>query len=84
MIHWPAAGKVSKVTAEILERFKKTSAVKELEQDPREWTLVSWPWMPDAPYPTLFRNAEGDERFCVMEADGRWQMKVMPGHVLQV
>jgi hypothetical protein len=62
MVRWPAADRMSKVSASIVERFKKTSEAKDLEQDAREWVLSSWPWMPDAPYPFIARSTDGSEQ----------------------
>jgi hypothetical protein len=68
---------MTKISAGILDRFKKTAAAKELEQDAREWTFVSWAWMPDPPHNLVLRSADMEERYVVMEADGRWQMRVI-------
>ena len=75
MIHWPAPDRLSKIAAGILERVKKTAAAKELEQDAREWTLVNWSWLPDPPYTMTLRSPEGEERYLLIEADGRWTMR---------
>lgn len=77
MIHWPAPEKLTKISAGILDRFKKTAAAKELEQDSREWSFVSWAWLPEPPYALVLRSADSEERYFLMEGDGRWQMRVI-------
>ncbi len=75
MVRWPAPERMSKVSLAIVERFKKTAAAKDLEQDAREWALVNWPWMPDAPYKIVVRAGVEEQREFVCEADGLWRMK---------
>jgi hypothetical protein len=77
MVRWPAAEKMSRVSAGIVERFQKTAGAKELEQDAREWVLVNWPWLPEAPYSFVARASDGEERQWVGDADGRWVMRVI-------
>ena len=77
MITWPASDKLSKTAVGTLERFKKTAAAKELEQDARAWSFISWAWLPEAPYAFTLRSADHEERQYVVEGDGRWQMKVL-------
>jgi hypothetical protein len=72
MVRWPAADRMSKTSATVLERFKKTAAAKELDQDSREWVLMNWPWVPDPPYTIVARASDGEERRCVMGEDGLW------------
>ena len=45
---------------------------RDLEQDAREWVLVNWPWVPDAPYAIVARAADGEERQLSGDAAGRW------------
>jgi hypothetical protein len=77
MVRWPSVDRLSRVSAIVLERFKKSSAAKELELDEREWTLVNWAWMPDAPFPFLARTL-GEERRYTGDADGCWTMRSFP------
>jgi hypothetical protein len=72
MIRWPAQGRMSAVSARVVEKFKKSAAVKDLEQDPREWVLVNWPWVPDPPYTFVVRSSDGEQRRWVMGEDGLW------------
>lgn len=76
MVRWPTSNRLSRVSATVLERFKKTSGAKELEQDARDWVLVNWPWMPDAPYVITARASDSEQREWVGEADGIWSMRV--------
>jgi hypothetical protein len=75
MVRWPAPDRLSKVSSAVLERFKKTSGAKELEQDPREWILVNWPWLPDAPYSIVARSADGEERQLQGDEAGGWVIR---------
>ena len=85
MIGWPAPEKLSKISAGLIEKFKKTAAAKELEQDPREWSLISWSWMPDPPHAFTLRSSDNEERYVISEGDGRWQMRIVhPAHVVHV
>ena len=72
MIRWPLPERMSKVSASVLERFKKAGVAKELEQDSREWVLVNWPWVPDPPFTIVARATDGEERRCIMGEDGLW------------
>jgi hypothetical protein len=74
MLRWPAPERLSKVSAGVLEKFKKTGIVKDLEQDSQEWVLLNWPWMPEPPYTIVTRAANGEERRFVMGEDGLWTM----------
>ena len=76
MIVWPPPDKLSKTSIGLIEKFKKTAAVKELEQDSREWVLASWSWLPDPPFSFVLRSSDYEERTVVSEGDGRWQMRV--------
>jgi len=75
MVRWPAPDRMSRISAEIVERFKKTAGAKELEQDAREWSLVTWPWMPEPPYGFTVRASDGEERQWTGDATGLWTMK---------
>lgn len=77
MVRWPLPERMSKVSHSIIERFKKSAVAKDLEQDPREWVLMSWPWLPDAPYTVITRAADGEERQFVGDADGHWVGKLV-------
>ena len=77
MVRWPAAERLSKVSGPIIERFKKTAEAKDLEQDPRDWVLASWPWMPDAPYSFIARASDAEERHYVIDASGALTMKII-------
>ena len=72
MVRWPAPDRMSQTSKGIVERFKKTAAAKDMEQDPREWVLENWPWVPDPPYTIVARASDGEERRSVMDASGLW------------
>jgi hypothetical protein len=85
VIAWPTSEKLSKISAGLLEKFKKTAAAKELEQDARAWSFVSWSWMPDPPYTFTLRGSDNEERYVISEGDGRWQMRIVrAAHEVQV
>jgi hypothetical protein len=67
MVRWPAPDRLSRVSAPLIERFKKTSIAKELEQDGREWTLSMWPWLPDAPYAYTALASDGEQRRVIID-----------------
>jgi hypothetical protein len=77
MVRWPPPDRMSRVSHELVERFKKTAGAKDLEQDAREWVLASWPWLPDAPYAFLARASNGEERRFILDADGQWRVQVV-------
>jgi hypothetical protein len=80
MVRWPPVDRMSKVSGEIVEKFKKTAGAKDLEQDPREWVLVNWPWMPDPPYSITVRASDGEERQLLADEDGVWRLRrIRPG-----
>ena len=72
MVRWPAADRMSQTSKAVIERFQKTAGAKELEQDPREWVLENWPWVPDPPFTFVARSSDGEERRLVMNTDGLW------------
>ncbi len=81
MVRWPAPDRLSRTSAPIIERFKKTSAAKDLEQDPREWVLAQWPWLPDAPYGFTARASDGEERRIMIDGDDTLTVHVShPAH----
>ncbi len=79
MVRWPAPERMSKVSAGIVERFKKAGVAKELEQDPHEWVLMNWPWMPEPPYTVVARATDGEERRYVMGDDELWRQSASSG-----
>jgi hypothetical protein len=76
MVRWPALDRMSKVSAPIVERFKKTAEAKDLEQDAREWVMAGWPWMPDAPFLFVARASDAEERHYVIDETGALTMRV--------
>jgi hypothetical protein len=74
MIRWPLPDRVSEVSQSVLEKLKKAGLAKELEQDPREWVLAGWPWVPDPPYTFVVRASDGEQRRLVLGEDGLWTM----------
>jgi hypothetical protein len=76
MVRWPASDRLSRTSAPLIERFKKTSAAKDLEQDPREWVLAQWPWLPDAPYGFTVLASDGEERRIMIDGDDTLTVRV--------
>jgi hypothetical protein len=72
MVRWPAADRMSTISSAVIEKFKKTGVAKDLEQDPREWVLVNWPWLAEPPYTITARASDGEQRRCVMGEDMLW------------
>jgi hypothetical protein len=77
MVRWPTPDRMSRTSAPLVERFKKTAEAKDLEQDAREWVMASWPWMPDAPYQYVARASDAEERHYVVDATGALTMRVI-------
>ena len=57
-----------------LDRFRQTSAAREIEDDPREWTVVEWTWTPGPPMRVHLRDPAGDIVDFVMDDTGMWQL----------
>ena len=57
-----------------LQRFYHTSAAREIEDDPRTWTVVEWTWGAGPPLRVHLRDESGDVIDFVMDDAGLWQL----------
>jgi hypothetical protein len=57
-----------------LQRFYDTSAAREMEDDPRTWTVIEWTWGLGPPFRVHLRDESGDVVDFVMDDAGLWQL----------
>ena len=57
-----------------LQRFYDTSAAREMEDDPRTWTVIEWTWGAGPPLRVHVRDESGDVVDFVMDDAGLWQL----------
>jgi hypothetical protein len=57
-----------------LELFLRTSAAREVEDDPGVWTVVEWTWSAGPPIRVHLRDENGDVVDFVMDDTGVWQL----------
>jgi hypothetical protein len=57
-----------------LQRFYHTSAAREIEDDPRSWTVVEWTWGAGPPLRVHLRDETGDVIDFIMDDAGGWQL----------
>ncbi len=57
-----------------LQRFYHTSAARELEDDPRTWSVVEWTWGAGPPMRLHLRDEGGDAIDFIMDDAGLWQL----------
>jgi hypothetical protein len=57
-----------------LERFLRTSAAREMEDDSRTWTVVEWSWVSGPPMRVHLRDEQSAVVDFVMDAGGTWQL----------
>jgi len=57
-----------------LERFLNTGAAREIEDDPRTWTVVEWTWVAGPPLRIHLRDEDCAVIDFVMDASGAWQL----------
>jgi hypothetical protein len=57
-----------------LERFRATSAAKDLDEDERLWTVVEWSWHAGPPLAVYVRSDQGDVLDFVMDESGVWRI----------
>lgn len=72
MLRWPSPDVLTPIAREHLDRFRSTSAVKELEEDRHRWEFAAWPWMQDEPVHFIVRNECLEERAYTFERGGLW------------
>ena len=57
-----------------LQLFYHTSAAREIEDDPRSWTVVEWTWGAGPPVRVHLRDETGDVIDFIMDDAGVWQL----------
>lgn len=57
-----------------LDRFFRTSAAREIEDDPRTWTVIEWTWVAGPPMRVALRDEECAVIDFVMDAAGLWHL----------
>jgi hypothetical protein len=57
-----------------LSRFYHTSAAREIEDDPRSWTVIEWTWGAGPPLRVHLRDETGDVIDFIMDDAGVWQL----------
>jgi hypothetical protein len=57
-----------------LQHFFHTSAAREIEDDPRTWTVIEWTWVAGPPLRVHLRDESGDVVDFIMDSEGIWQL----------
>ena len=74
MIEWPAEEDLEGAAKSNVDRFKKTAAARELEEDGATWRFHSWSRTPEAPVRMILVNENGDEAVWTFD-NGSWTMR---------
>jgi len=74
MIEWPAEAHLTSDAKAALQRFKKTAAAAELEEDPRTWRFLSWARSTEPPVRMRLRSEDQGEVTFTLESSGTWTM----------
>jgi hypothetical protein len=61
-----------------LDRFRATSAARELDDDSHSWTAVEWSWTEGPPMRVQLRSETGEVIDFVMDDAGMWRMRHEP------
>ncbi len=72
MIEWPEEEHLSTPAKTALQRFKKTAAAAELEEDARAWRFLSWARSNEPPVRMRLRSDDLDEVTFTLESTGAW------------
>jgi hypothetical protein len=70
MIEWPEVREDDVVKAN-LERFRRTSFAKDLEEDKAIWSWMSWPRSPENPLRFQLRSDHSGHATFTIDGDGR-------------
>jgi len=73
MLHWPPASVLTPVAKANLDRFRRTTAARELEEDPRSWSVVAWSWTAEPTVHVSVRSSH-DERLYALDESGLWDV----------
>ena len=61
-----------------LDRFRTTSAAKDLDEDTFAWTVVEWSWTQGPPLHVNVRSEAGEVRDFLMDEEGVWRVQCDP------
>jgi hypothetical protein len=70
MIEWSDVREDDAVKAN-LERFRRTSFAKDLDEDEAKWSWMSWPRSPENPLRFLLRSDQNRQATFTIDGDGR-------------
>jgi hypothetical protein len=70
MIEWSVVREDDAVKAN-LERFRRTSFAKDLDEDVATWSWMSWPRSPENPLRFLLRSDQNRLATFTIDGDGR-------------
>jgi hypothetical protein len=65
-------------------RFRSTSVARDLEEDPRVWSVVEWSWEEGPPMRLVLRSELGEVWDFVMDETGAWRIERDPNAPRQV
>jgi hypothetical protein len=71
MIHWLEELREDDVVRANVERFRRTSFAKDLEEDKAMWSWVSWPRSPESPLCFHLRSDQNKSATFTIDGDGR-------------
>jgi hypothetical protein len=83
MIRWPSESVLTPAAQANLERFKVTAAARELERDPRVWTLAEWSWTQEPEMHVLLRNESLAEILFSFDESGTWRLQQGQQHFVR-
>lgn len=75
MIEWPAEEKLEGAAKSNLDRFRKTAAARELDEDPATWAIHSFARQAEPPVRIILVNEQGDEVTWTLGGDGAWTIR---------
>jgi len=78
MIDWLDEQRFDEVVHANVERFKRTSFAKDLEEDKATWQWMSWPRSSESPLRFLLRSDQNRHATFTIDGDGREY-----GHILK-
>jgi hypothetical protein len=71
MIQWLDEQRMDDVVKANVERFRRTSFAKDLEEDKTTWHWMSWPRSPESPLRFLLRSDQNRHATFTIDGDGR-------------
>jgi hypothetical protein len=71
MIEWLEVRKDDDVVNANLDRFRRTSFAKDLEEDKATWMWMSWPRSPENPLRFKLRSDQSRNATFTIDGDGR-------------